>query len=88
MVMWPPLVETFEAHFQISRLPQHHPMTQKLELGQGYASLEPLVIMAAEKGVHTCVHMTWQHQHGCTTEGMHRAHIIMKHEHVIMTCMA
>ena len=26
------------------------PMTQKLELGQGYASLEPLVVMAAERG--------------------------------------
>ena len=26
------------------------PMTQKLELGQGYESLEPLVVMAAERG--------------------------------------
>ena len=26
------------------------PMTQKLELGQAYASLEPLVVMAAERG--------------------------------------
>ena len=50
MVMLPPLVETFAAHFPDLEVTSASPMTQNLELGQGYESLEPLVVMAAEWG--------------------------------------